>query len=269
MKSLGGTKYSRRVRRRLASMLRPTIKANIFFLHIPKCGGTSIGRAIGEHFPAHRSFSLPPETSARAAALARRDTLDFRRDLLLFAFAELRGGYIRGHFPFSLTAWTEFHEQWQFITILRHPVRRWLSSYFFSRFRSHNRRSTMITEDLEDFLETPRAASMGCAYVRTLSEGAVATATAYQAQIDEAIANLEKFDLVGTLEHLPDFTAQLQQTFRVRPAIGRRNESPLTRSRQRELVTPEIMSRAERLCEPDMQVYQHALRMNRMAASTS
>lgn len=223
---------------------------------MPKCGGSSIDEAILKWYPDWAVFSLPAAASARAASLAGREVLDFRRDLLLFAFSRQKdGGYIRGHFPFSLAAWTEFHDRWKFITILRHPVDRWFSNYFFNRFRDHGH--SMIRGDLEEFLDTPRAADEGCMFVRLLSERPAAEGRTPNA-VAAAIANLERFHMVGLLEQLPDFVSRIHQTFGIALAIGKRNQSPLAKSSQRELITPEILSRVEALCEPDLQVHQRA-----------
>jgi hypothetical protein len=58
-------------------------------MHLPKCDGSAVHRALWPCFPEPKQgYALPAPQSARAAALAGRDVLDFRRDLLLFAFAQ-------------------------------------------------------------------------------------------------------------------------------------------------------------------------------------
>lgn len=232
-------------------------EANILFLHMPKCAGQSINAAIARHYAGRRPvFRLPIRPAARAAELAGRETMDLCHDLLLFQLAQRRYGYISGHFPFSLTAWTEFRDDWKFVTVLRHPVQRWFSHYFYNRFKTHSELDR-ITDEIESFIETERAARYGRIYVRHLSESG---------DVNEALANLRKFDLVGQLERLPDFAERFQRMFGIPLSIGRRNENPLVADRQQAMITPEIQTRVEKLCALDTQVYDYALRLTRQVA---
>lgn len=238
------------VRRAKRTLRGDPSNASICFVHMPKCGGESMHDALRRpfalyHQPVHR---LNIGHVARAAELAGRDMIDLCRDLLLFQLASQKKGYIGGHYAFSASAWTEFHGHWKFITVLRDPVKRWFSHYFYNRYKAHSELDR-ITEELEQFIETERAVIYGSMYVRHLSASG---------EVAEALANLDRFDLVGTLERLPDFAERFQRMFGTPLSVGRRNENPLGAERQREMITPELRARVEELCEPDMRVYEHA-----------
>lgn len=96
-----GLELIERAMRRVAGY-SPQPIPNIFFLHLPKCGGTSISAAIQARFPGHwRQTALAHEASACAARVAGRDVLAFRRDLPLYALSRQQDGCITGHYPFS------------------------------------------------------------------------------------------------------------------------------------------------------------------------
>lgn len=227
--------------------------ANIFLLHIPKCGGQSMQQALRHRFMAHGqpAFKLNSLRVAQAAELAGRRPVDLCRDLLILQLVSQENGFIAGHYPFSLNAWTEFHERWKFITVLRDPVNRWFSNYFYSRSKPHSHLRP-ITEGLEEFIDTERAVAFGRTYVRYLSE---------KGDVDEALGNLDRFDLVGTLERLPEFLNRLERMSGTSFSVGHRNKSPLAAHQQQELITCRLRARVEELCEPDMRVYEHASRI--------
>ncbi len=252
----------KRVLRRLDPLGQRRLRASIVYVHLPKCGGSSVRDALMRHYPSPKSvFLVPAVASVRAARLAGRDVLNFRRDVLLFALERLREGFIAGHFAFSRTAWDEFHPKWRFITVLRDPVRRWFSHYFYNRFTEGHH--DPIREELVDFVKTERAANLGRLFVRFLSGECEIGAAPMPSRIEAAINNLEKFDLVGVLEDLPQFCRAFRQTFGRRLAIDKLNGSPLAAACQHHLITADIRAQVEELCGPDLQVYQHALRMTR------
>jgi hypothetical protein len=238
------------VRRAKPALRGDPPNASICFVHMPKCGGESVHDALRPRFVAYYqpTYRLNIGHVARAADLAGRDMIDLCRDLLLFQLASQKKGYIGGHYAFSATAWREFHESWKFITVLRDPVKRWFSHYFYNRYKTHSELDR-ITEELEEFVETERAVIYGRMYVRHLSESG---------EVEEALANLDRFDLVGILERLPDFAEQFQRMFGTPLSLGHRNENPLGAERQREMITPAVRARVEELCEPDMRVYEGA-----------
>jgi hypothetical protein len=88
-----------------------------------------------------------------------------------------------------------------YITVLRNPVERVLSSYeFFSKHVWEESSDISI----EDFLN-------GHYIIGTNHMTRVLAGTNNPNDIDKALTNLEKFDIVGTVEDLPGFKSKLER----------------------------------------------------------
>jgi hypothetical protein len=235
-----------------------TTKRRIFFLHVPKCGGTTVHKAIlgtfkvGQQLLANRQFHLNPDASLRASLLDGESLGSLRTKLLLYYMSIPKCRYISGHFQYSDAAVREFGREWTFLTLLREPVSRWFSLYFYNRFKqSHHFR---ITCDLEEFANSERGAAAGCSYVRMFVETPDQRSNFSEAVIQQAIANIDNFALVGLLERLDLFSRDFHDLFGSRLNLGRRNTSPVAKSEQQ--ISERVRRRVEEICEPNRRIYE-------------
>lgn len=241
-------------------LLRGKVNRRIFFLHIAKSGGTSITQALqnsyglAECISKRHFFILSNQASAMASRVIEDNVWDYREKLLLYYMSMKRMKYISGHFHYSDKAMQKFGQEWNFITVLRHPVSRWFSSYFFDKYRdgsSHGR----INADLESFLESDRGIRQGSAYVLSFTEGLSTAEAASDEAVKLAIENLNKFALVGILEELDRFKVEFEELFGVKISVGQLNKNPLQKSKQKEIISEEIRRRVEEACQPSIKVY--------------
>jgi hypothetical protein len=239
----------------------------IFFMHLPKCGGTSINSAIRNSFitlnPAndHALAHLDPVAAHKAALLAEQDPLAYTRDLSLYFLGCHSYRYVAGHFSFSEAAYAAYRDEYLFMTLLRDPVEKWLSLYFYNRYKKSD--FFRVETELEEFIHSPMAVGYGCDYVMqfagdfacshvNVSDYTTPEAAAY------ATKNLCKFHLVGCLDRLDLFVGQFQRLCGVALQIPVRNRNPLTRKEQKKHLSAEVMDKIQELCKPNYAIYNYA-----------
>jgi hypothetical protein len=251
---------SKRNYQRLLRIAQPRLTKPIFFLHFPKCGGTSIASAIRSCYHASEVAHLDDAACVKAAESLGRDLDDYRRDLLLYYLLQQKIKYLSGHFAYSERAYQECGERWHFVTVLRHPVDRWLSHFFYNKYKTGGH--FKINEDISTFVETERAYMLGRLYVRNLTEGtdrpdlhSVDTSKA----VATAIKLLERFSLIGCLAHLDIMCRQFKDLFGVKLIIPVLNVNSLSKELQQEQITDKIRKRVEEICKPDLEVYKYAM----------
>ncbi|WP_434287487.1 sulfotransferase family 2 domain-containing protein [Celeribacter sp. SCSIO 80788] len=244
-----------------ARLVENTMPQRFVFHHVPKCGGTSVGRALRKRYILSQATVKPDQSFFAFEAYSGRSD----REAMLVDVAELREQMmlyhmfddvhcVSLHVPFSDIAHARFAERYKFITVLREPVARFVSHYFWSYQKPNDH--ARIEEDFETFLGTERARRLGASYVEYYSGAPMAPDLAEPELIARAIANLrERFDVVGRLDDLPGFEASLHQALGVRIKVGHENKARQPQATRKTMVTPELMARAREVCAPDIAVW--------------
>ncbi|PID58311.1 hypothetical protein CSB45_04390 [candidate division KSB3 bacterium] len=245
------------------------LKEKIFFLHIPKCGGKSCDAAIMKHYDPFSSVHITAAQSFQAAALMYElddpivkdfdSVLTFREHLLLYFMHRQGIRYITGHVSFSERAYQEFQKTYNFLTMIRDPVKRWISNFFFHRHKLQNRDYVGIEDDLATFLCSERGTLEGQRLVRMLGGVNSSHDYASQAAIEQAQKNLHKFAIIGCLEHLDLFLAQFRQRFGVSLRFPRKNQNPKTSEYIQTAVSKDMEEKITQICQPDIDVYNYAI----------
>lgn len=174
--------------------------------------------------------------------------------------AECGYRYLTGHFWYypGLASLTELN--YRIVTLLRHPVERFYSHYFYNRFQTGGHDTTDL--DIETFLSNPQAREFGTTYVRYLggvrADGDYASSAAVTAAAE---AGEQRLDGVGFLEALDHFQAWWEQSLGYRLTIPHRRSSPARPEVvQRAKACPGIQERIELLCAPDLALYERLRR---------
>lgn len=249
-----------RIRWSAKQLGRPDLRTKIFFLHIPKCGGTSLISAMRQHYmtlsPRDDRFvaHLNDAAALKAATLLGRSPLAYNREISLYYLAG-RYRYISGHFAFHRLAYETFGQEYAFVTMLRDPVKKWLSLYFFNRYKQGDHYS--VDDDLEAFLETDLAAGYGSDYAMQFAGDDRPQDYTSAKAVERAIENLKLFHLVGLVEEMPLFVREFKEVFDVELDIPVMRTNPVSREAQQEMVTPQIMARIRELNEPNMAIYNY------------
>ncbi len=241
---------------------RSPLRHRIVFLHVPKCGGSSIGPAISRAYglagraPGRRVHLAAPLT-ARLAEATGISVHRYRQLVMLYHLGLERTRFVTGHLHYTEEGPSDVLERWSFVTVLREPVARWFSAYFYDRFKSSDH--ARITLDLDEFLATDAARRFGDDYVRYLAPHELGPGDVSAADVTAAAGALERLALVGRLEDTPRFLADFEGRFGVRLSIPRRNASPAPEAMERARRDPLVRARVAELCRPNSAVYRTLL----------
>ncbi len=215
----------------------------IIFHHIPKCGGTSIvtGLVLTYYpfrFLRYRRKGFPANLNSRTASVIAAQSgvnrYEFRRQLLHYFMENAPAPFISGHYPFDANLYDEYKGQWSHITLLRDPVARWYSEYFWNRYKNHEYQKTDLS--MEEYIESEQGLINARSFVNFLSHSDKHTSTPTQHEVDEAVSNLKKMRAVGLLENMDRFCDDMKQVFGRRPIIFKRNTSP---AKQEQRILPD------------------------------
>ena len=237
----------------------------VVFHHLPKCGGTSVSRALRLwYLLSYAGFPSDPTYRAMEALYPDRDEvwirkamLDFReKQLLCFLFDDIR--CIAGHVPFCETAYNLFKERYNFITTLRDPVSLIMSLFFYDATSSEDR--WRFDGNIEAFLETPRAALFGTVYAHFFSGLPPDCDPQSRAVVERAKANLGKFAVVGLVEDMTNFERRLRDILGIRLRIGHRNKARVNDGERVRVVTDDVRRKIEELSTVNLEIYDYARR---------
>lgn len=241
------------------------LDASICFMHIPKCAGTSVDSAIRRHYRslwekdgsrAHKW--LDPRAADRVSESTDESMWRMRRRIISYYLAQKETRFASGHFQISTELLDRFGSDYSFVTLLRDPVKRWISHYWFNRAKDSDQAFSIDTE-LNEFLETERARGIGQIFLSYFSgTGELSPEERATEQVmDQAIANMRRFDLIGFVEHMSDFTDKFQENFGAGLRVMRRNVSPVATEKRD--VDPATRERIRDVCREDIQLHEQAI----------
>lgn len=240
----------------LEHSLRGPLSQRIAFLHVPKCGGVSVRAAVRRAYGLQgRSKgvvqTIDPSTSSRLAAAAGVPTALMRKYLVANAMLG-SARHIGGHVQYDAALDAAVGREWSYVTVLRDPVRKWYSQYFYNRFKDAEHGK--VTEDLEAFLESPAARMYGHDYAFYLGPGRPETGEPLD--VAATIANLDRFEVIGLLEELPRFVHDFERAFGPRLRILHQNRTPAPASARKLAEDPDLRAKVEALCSVNLEVYE-------------
>lgn len=231
----------------------------ICFSHVPKCAGAALGHAIARRYGILdrifiRNFHLEPGASGKASEAISVPVRDLRENVLAYILAEGTYKYVSGHFRCRPATVSAFGQEWHFITMLRHPIERWISGYVYDRYKLLQWAQTDLS--VEQFLESRRGHMNGMMYLLYFSNiPEDPFISDYQYYVDEAEANLQSFSLVGILENLEEVAQTFSGIFGKPIKVSAVNPSPNPQAAQKIRRDKKLVERIAEVCQPDMDLY--------------
>jgi len=240
------------------------LKKKICYVHVAKCGGTSISSAIKKQYGIRDRFlrknafiNLNPGASSKGSQIFNETLWQFREKLLIYFLSHNHYVFISGHFPFSDLAMEHFADQYDFITIIRHPVERWFSHYFFNRYKKADHFKTDLS--LEEFIDSEDGRSLGSLYSTLFYGKCDGEIVHSDASYMKITGNIDKLACVGVTEHMDIFCRDFNRFFKVRIDVEKENKNPLKKDERSKFITESIREKVEEICEPDLKIYNYVL----------
>ncbi len=231
----------------------PTV---LIFLHIPKAGGTTLGGIIRRQFPPEQYCEVSFE---------HLETFD-----RFFALSEQEKDRIRcvkGHYPFGI------HEHLPhrpvYVTMLRDPVKRFISEYRFLKEFPHVRPDLPVPDealkDFDTYLDHVHASGALNWQVRQaggflpLGELTVPLDPLPGDAVRQAVANLERYCAVtGVLSRFDESLVLMKRRLGWSRGIHYLRENVNKAPQPPGDITPEGRRRLEELIAPDKELYAYA-----------
>ena len=248
----------------------------IAFIHPPKCGGTSINRALSGRFGknstenARRSFHLNARGSRKVSEAFGQHMDVVRGQLLAYALCDENFSFISGHFPFvnnvddiSIKNVENISTKWDYITVLRNPYDRMLSLYYDNAFRESDRDHFGISQPLEEWLETVEARGAATIFVRMFNgnvcenvniEKDLCDTEHLKYAVERSIKNLKKFSIVGDMKELGEFKKSFHDKYGLLIDIGHHMRNPKDDYTEFERQPTHIQDKIVKLCHEDREI---------------
>lgn len=245
----------------IRDLLQPPLRGSrIVYLHVPKCGGTSVRTALDGCFKPWRStqrnrvLHLDEPAARQATSEGRVQYDEARRTLLAYHLATTDADLVHGHYRYSRAVFERHRGTWSFITMLRDPIDRWYSHFYFNLAHDEGN-EYHLTSTLEEHIQTDRAAMQGTELVRAFADVDDPFAARTDVAIGRAIDNLREFTIVGALENLTGFARAFERRFSYPLHIPHVNATLQKSRKPRPEVSREIDDQVREFCAPDLQVY--------------
>ena len=242
----------------------------IIFQHIAKTAGSSIGEALSACFPVEQQFGVTP--GANVSALGTW-SLEYPRKAWEALTAEQKKAirYVGGHLPFGVHR--IFGKPAKYVTLLRDPVERILSGFYYSIDQHIAATGEHVT--LEEYVFRKRHYDLGLNNYQTRLVSGLEDLDPFDNFTTEnarpitgndlavALRNLQqRYLLVGVTERAEEFLARFAQRMHwCSERIPRLPKKNVTKDRPlAENIEPHILEEIRKHNEFDLELYNFAKR---------
>jgi hypothetical protein len=233
----------------------------IIHLHIRKTGGLSLVEALRRAYGV-TFFRVNVHASREARSMLPEVHAAQNRAVLMAYMAASPDNYrcISAICPFNNDIHSKLKNDWKFITVLRDPIKRFVSHYYDQAMTC---REGASRKDFLHFMDSDLARRYACEYTRYFSGKACSSSQFVYPEdsemVNKAIDNINQFDLVGDLSLMTKFQSQLSRIVDRNIKIKHRNKRR-DRTSTDVIIQKDDWSRIEELCKWDVYFYNEVMK---------
>jgi len=263
----------------------------VMFVHIPKCGGISIDRAL------RQALAKPNEAKIRRKPMLLSSLYHFEGNLdsiagqsefsefhtknvqdILVYHLNLNWNYVSGHTPINQKLLAHYSNNYQFVTLLRNPVERFISNYIFNKISNDANfmlpakgtcklDKASIWQEADEIINSTRgwhlAHTMSLFVTGRYPKDEQDAANMQQ----EVLNNLKQFAVVGFLDDMSNFEKQLSDLVSSPINIKQHNKTSDFKSEEERFVQSclkeyfaqeEVLNTLQSICKTELETFHKA-----------
>lgn len=228
------------------------LRSKVIFLHLMKCGGTTLRHLLAEEYPREQIAPVPISPLSKAKPPYPYMNVDAIAHMLSLTPADIAPyRLVMSHYDWRVTRLAG--NEWRLMTMLRHPVRQLLSRYWFIKKARDGHGDEWERTCLNGFHYWLEHHSAAYANVQTRLLG--------MGDVAAAISNIQDPRMVfGLVAYFPESVQRFNQAFGWSLPTPPRYNKAVVDTDAIEL-DAETVRLAERVQQKDMQLYQVAHRL--------
>lgn len=263
----------------------------VMFVHVPKCGGISIDRAL------RQALAKPNEAKIRRKPMLASSLYHFEGNLgsidgqsefsefhaknvqdILTYHLNLKWNYVSGHTPVNKKLLEHYSSEYKFVTLLRNPIDRFISNYIFNKVSNDTNfmlpakgtcklDKASIWTEAGDIINSTR----GWHLAHTMSlfvTGRYPKDEQDAADMqEEVLSNLKQFAVVGFLDDMSNFEKQLGDLIGSSISIRQHNKTSDFKSDEEQFVQSclkeyfaqeEVLNKLQSICKTELETFHKA-----------